>query len=393
MKRWFKSVRRTSTRRALRQGRPLRFESVEERRLMTAATGKSAPVDPIIAAAQADAQDGSISRSEMLGLFALVEANGKVSVSERRDLAAICDPASGFSMTDDVRDLARDVVGWNPANWHYQGHWLGNLKAGDSSAKLEKLVDKWFYGQDLPATDKFSHYAPISGSLFVNGPTYGDISQGFSGDCYLMVSLAELAVQDPVAIESMFIDNGDGTFAVRFYDHGTARYVTVNEELPVYYGQAEYASFNTGDGGNELWVALAEKAYCQINEEGWLGHGHKNSYKAINAGNPADTIAQITGDTTDFTPITAHSSSATLGTIVSDFQSGKTISFATKNHGTAANIVHDHCYAMIDYDSATQEVTLFNPWGLNNGTPFPGLVNVSWSAIVHSFAEWEVGDV
>jgi hypothetical protein len=142
-----------------------------------------------------------------------------------------------------------------------------------------------------------------------------------------------------------------------------------------------------------LWVALAEKAYCQINEEGWLGHGHKNSYKAINAGNPADTIAQITGDMTGFTPITAHSSSATLATIVSDFQSGKAISFATKNHGTAANIVHDHCYAMINYDSATQDVTLFNPWGLNNGTPFPGLVSLSWSGIVHSFAEWEVGDV
>jgi hypothetical protein len=142
-----------------------------------------------------------------------------------------------------------------------------------------------------------------------------------------------------------------------------------------------------------LWVALAEKAYCQINQEGWLGHGHKNSYRAINAGSPADTITQITGDTTGFTAITAHSSSAMLGTIVSDFQSGKAISFATKNRGTAANIVGDHSYAMINYDSATQEVTLFNPWGLNNGTPFPGLVNLSWSDIVHSFCEWEVGDV
>src|SRR5262249_18363447 len=165
MKRWFKSFCQTSARRASRQGRQLRFESVEERRLLTAAIGNSAPVCPIMAAAQADAQDGSISRSDMLGLFALVEANGKVTAAQRHDLIAICDPASGFSMTDDVRDLARDVVGWNPANRHYQGHWLGNLKAGDRSAKLEKLVDKWFYGQDLPATDRFSHYAPISGSL------------------------------------------------------------------------------------------------------------------------------------------------------------------------------------------------------------------------------------
>ena len=64
------------------------------------------------------------------------------------------------------RDLTNDVVGWNLANQHYQGHWLGNLQAGDSSAKLKKLVDKWFYGEDLPGTDNFSRYAPITGRLF-----------------------------------------------------------------------------------------------------------------------------------------------------------------------------------------------------------------------------------
>src|SRR5262249_58730113 len=131
MKRWFNSFRQTSARRASRQWRQLRFESVEERRLMAAAVGQSAPLDPIMAGAQGDAQDGSISRSDMLGLFVLAEANGKVSAAERQDLIAICNPASGFSTTDDVRDLARDVVGWNPANRRYQGHWLGNLKAGD----------------------------------------------------------------------------------------------------------------------------------------------------------------------------------------------------------------------------------------------------------------------
>ena len=63
-----------------------------------------------------------------------------------------------------------------------------------------------------------------------------------------MGSLAELAVQEPSAIVDMFIENGDGTFAVRFYEGGVARYVTVNNELPVYNGRAEYASFNTSGG-------------------------------------------------------------------------------------------------------------------------------------------------
>jgi len=197
----------------------------------------------------------------------------------------------------------------------------------------------------------------------------------------------------------MFIDNGDGTYAVRFYQRGVARYVTVNTELPVYsyqgYTGAEYAGFVTGIAGdsNELWVALVEKAYCQINEEGWTGHGNKNSYKAINSGSPVDTITQITSDSTDFTAINARSPSSMLDTIVGDFNSGKAITFATKNRGTAPNILNDHSYAMISYDATTQKVTLFNPWGLDNGTPFPGLVTLSWADVVHSFVEWEVGDV
>jgi hypothetical protein len=48
---------------------------------------------------------------------------------------------------------------------------------------------------------------------------------------------------------------------------------------------------------------------------------------------------------------------------------------------------------MISYNSTTQEVTLFNPWGLNNGSAFPGLVTLSWTEVVHSFWEWEVGNV
>ena len=309
MKRLLKKLGSKLRGRPLRHERRLRFENVEERRLMTASrlpAAKSAD-DPVLALAQSDAQDGSISRDDMLGLFAQVENDGRVTAQERNDLIAICNPATGFSMTDDVRDLASDVVGRNPANRHYQGKALGNLKAGNSSAKLEKLVDKWFYGYDLPTIDKFSQYEQISGSLFEDGPTYGDIAQGASGDCYLMSSLAELTVQDPTAIENMFIDNGDGTFAVRFFERGVARYVTVNEELPVYHYMVgpEYAAFGNGYTSNELWVALAEKAYCQMNEEGWTGHGSKNSYQAINSGSPVDTIAQITNDPTDFTPISS----------------------------------------------------------------------------------------
>jgi hypothetical protein len=380
--------------RAPRRERPLRFESVEERRLMTASTAKAPPNDALLNLAETYKASGPITRFEMLDLLGEAGSDGKISAVERKDLIDICDPAGDFLMTDDVRDLTLNVVRGNPANRRYQGHFLGNLQAGNSSAKLNKLVDKWFYGDDLPAIDKSSRYEAISGSLFVNDPTYADIQQGTSGDCYLMSSLAELTVQDPAAIENMFIGDGDGTYTVRFFDQGTARYVTVNNELPVsIYGGSEYASYDSGGGQNELWVALAEKAYCQITEEGWTQHPHMNSYKAINAGSPVEMINEITGDATDFNPIGSRSPSSVLDTIASDFENGKAITLATKNHGTAANVVNNHSYAMIDYNATTQEVTLFNPWGLNNGTACPGLITLNWSEVVHSFMEWEVGDV
>ena len=50
-----------------------------------------------------------------------------------------------------VQVLAGDVVNGNPANAHYQGAPLGNLAAGSSAAQLDDLIDKWFYGTDLPA--------------------------------------------------------------------------------------------------------------------------------------------------------------------------------------------------------------------------------------------------
>src|SRR5262249_20359469 len=153
--------------------------------------------------------DGPIIRDDILTLFAQAEADGKISGAERQDLIRICNPGSGFTMSDDVRELTLNVVQGNPANRQYQGHFLGNLHAGASAAKLEKLVDKWFFGEDLPAIDKHSHYEAISGSLFVDEARYMDAIQGQSGDCYFLSSLAELSVQDPSAIANMFISNGD----------------------------------------------------------------------------------------------------------------------------------------------------------------------------------------
>jgi hypothetical protein len=51
-----------------------------------------------------------------------------------------------------------------------------------------------------------------------------------------------------------------------------------------------------------LWTALAEKAYAQINEMGWLRNGFsgsaQNSYSAIDSGYIYVALGQITGQGT-----------------------------------------------------------------------------------------------
>src|SRR5581483_8539566 len=120
-----------------------------------------------------------------------------------------------------------------------------------------------------------------------NGPAFTDIRQGNLGDCYFVAALADMAQDRPQAIRNLFIDNGDNTFTVRFFRDGVAQYVTVDRYLPTdSAGRVVYAGVGGlyNNAANELWVALAEKAYAQINEAGWIGHGSSNSYAAIDGG-------------------------------------------------------------------------------------------------------------
>ena len=151
-----------------------------------------------------------------------------------------------------------------------------------------------------PTSDRWTFgYARAEGSLFVDGASSRDVDQGNVGDCYLMAGLGAVALQDPARIRNMFTDNGDGTFTVRFFRDGRAEYVTVDRYLPVdangrlvFANDGQLASSPT----NELWGALAEKAYAQLAESGWSrGAAKPNAYASISVGWEADVVIQLTG--------------------------------------------------------------------------------------------------
>lgn len=342
--------------------------------------------------------DGVLDRSDMLGLFNEVKKDGKVSAVEFSDLKAVANNQKLFGTNDYVYVLTRDVVLGNVANRTYAGAALGNLAANSTGAHLDKLVGKWFLGTDRPkasvGSTNFS-YTIVNGQLFgESGPQYSDVRQGSVGDCYYVGVLAEIAYRDQNAIRNMFIVNGDGTYTVRFFNNGKADYVTVDSQLPVSQsGRLVFANMGSlaSSTSNVLWVALAEKAYAQMNEAGWLrvglsGNG-QNAYQAIAGGLFSQAMKQVTNvNTTNY----QMNSKATLTQFVTAFNSGKMIGFATKTSGTQANVVGGHQYVVVGYDAKTQQITLFNPWGVNNGSSKPGLVTMSWSQIQSNCMYWSI---
>jgi hypothetical protein len=344
-----------------------------------------------------DFADNKLNRTEMIAVFKQVGKDGTVSSNEYSDLYAVANNSSLFTSVDYVGVLTKDVVLSNAANAKYQGTTLGNLKSGSTGAQLDKLVGKWFLGAVHPVANYGSTtfaYAGAKGSLFASGgPKYSDVVQGALGDCYFVATLGEIALKSPSTITSMFIVNGDGTFTVRFFNNGKAEYVTVDGQVPVdQWGRFVFANMGAyaSSTSNVLWVALAEKAYVQINEMGWLraslpGNGI-NSYQSIAGGWFSSVSSQVANRVSQ---TLMFGSSSTFTDFANSFNTGKLVGFASKSSPTSSLVVGNHQYVAVAVNTSTQTVTLFNPWGVNNGSRYPGLVTLKWSEIAASFSYWD----
>jgi Calpain family cysteine protease len=190
--------------------------------------------------------------------------------------------------------------------------------------------------------------------LFRDGENFTDIRQGGIEDCWLMASLAEVAEKAPAIITSMFADNGDGTYTVRYYtnsfpnaQNGTVAYITIDNKLPT-----GYADFS-----QELWVALAEKAYAAT-----AGNGN---YDRLNLGFPVNALGWITGNIWE-----KYIATDALADFEAAYNAGDFICFDTSSTPTNPAIVHDHAYSLISYDSGKQTLDIYNPWGSSISIPW-----------------------
>ena len=280
---------------------------------------------------------------------------------------------------------------------------------------LTVLVDKWFYGTDLPAIDPAfvslsASYSAVAGPLYGDNPnpelqipSSSDDEQGNLGDCYLIAALGAIADSYPAAIENMIIsngvENGIASYTVRFYyqNNGTgpyiADYVTVNGLLPAWQNGGLVYDRPGPDGS--YWLPIVEKAYAQWNETGHEGRDGSNTYAALTSGYMNLVDQQVLGvAATTYSPVA--SDLATKQAVIAAIQSGKAVTAAIFLSGdpdvfSQLGLVSCHAYEIASYDADPNSPTydtfqLENPWGWHEPLPltWSQLSQYGWIAVANT---------
>jgi hypothetical protein len=361
----------------------------------------------VISDFQSQTHSGFVSYNGLLKLLQDAASGGMTAGK----FAALNVIAGELNATGGVATLAydqqifNDVVTGNSANAYWTGGAssrtaLGNLTATSSATQVDELIGKWFLGTDLPnpAIPNFTvptAYQTQSAPLFgaSGAPKITDVNQGATGDCYFLASLAEIAQQDPTAIEHMIKSNGNGTYSVEFQVGGKADYVTVNNQLDNLtdgWTMSDNQTLLFDNGYGASWSALIEKAYAELNEQTGAMHGADgaaaNSYNDISGG-WASVIGELTGQSvTNYWTYAGESASSTtqlLTTLQAALAQGQDVDMGTSGKAVAAstNLVASHMFAVIGVNATAGTVTLYNPWGQNGGN-MPAEFTISIGTIV-----------
>jgi len=280
--------------------------------------------------------------------------------------------------------------------WVGMGGYVSDLAASTNNTLFVRgeIVSQIFsdtgsgynYLGDMPIVEPGSgtSYAPADDSikLYSNGstgsPSYLDVAQGATDDCWLLASLAEVAARDPQDITSMFTSepftvapNGAlvWNYQVRFFKpDGSAFSVEVDSQIPA---GAVGDSVTNDLGTSSLWVALAEKAYVEANALGFVGSTDPDNgtYASLDNGHASDALHAITGKASNWDGNPADAAAA--------WNAGDLVVLSTTDSKTSpppsSYIVGDHVYAMVGLNaSSSQPFLVFNPWGMDSSGWAPG---------------------
>ena len=347
--------------------------------------------NPIEAEAASMASGGALTYNDLLTILQNASTGGMnaIKLQGLQTLGADLNngKSSGYTTTAYDQQIFDDVVDGNSANAYWHGGAstataLGNLTSSSSVTQINELIGKWFLGTDLPSMNvsagnvgasEPAAYQAVNAPLFnAGGPSYLDVNQGNTGDCYFLAALAETAKQDPSVIKNMIQSNGNNSYSVEFQINGKADYVTVNNELPVLQGGWQMANGATEefDNSTTLWSPLIEKAYAEVTEQTDVTPGaslnvNGNSYADISGGF-GQGLTEITGQAYTTYNTTANeassSTSAMLSALQSALASGQDVIMGTSGLAAKGNLVAGHMFEVTGVNAAAGTVTLQNPW-------------------------------
>src|SRR5579859_3580489 len=340
------------------------------------------------------AANGSLSFAAARQILDDVAARGPVTSAEFTSLQTIASHLNnGLSTSSYVASVFTQLVDGSPANATWTGGSttpvaLGNLTVGTTTTQMNELIGKWFLGTDLPNPNVNADptTTPFLPTYSVNpAPLYGstgaaaisDISQAHIGDCNFLSGLIDMVANHPSELASMLVDNGNGTYGVRFFINGNETWVTVNNELPMQNGLPVYANA-FAVGTQPQWAELIEKAYAQLSSTGETTNGAVNSYSNINADDPIKVLQELTGcsSVSNYAITTANlgadkqvllNALACHDDVVLNSPYGAT---ELTNSSGQTTLVSAHAFAVLGYDNATGDFIIRNPWGVQNNTSF-----------------------
>lgn len=238
--------------------------------------------------------------------------------------------------------------------------------------------------QDFGA-DQNLDWMTVSDPLFGAGGPNPDnsVDQGGAGDCYFLSSLSAVAHKDPSFITNHVRQNDNGTYTVRLYQNGSPVDVTVTPDLPD--GGTRYVQTDRGD----LWVAMYEKAYAQLN----------GGYTTIGkGGDPTTALSAITGQNASET-FWSHGGSdspPTLSDISKQLDQGHVMTAVTPGDNwdqRGEKIVGDHAYSIrrvyTDPRTHQQMIELVNPWGPDGDSQASQYVHLTQAEFQRDFEATE----
>ena len=195
-------------------------------------------------------------------------------------------------------------------------------------------------------TNPLRNYAdrPLFGSA---GPGLTDVRQGDVGDCWLMGTLGAAARVNQNVVRQLVADLGDGTFAVQIEQ----KQYRVDADL-AYAGSAERELYYADLGHDDsLWVAIVEKAWALYRD---------GTYDSLNNDNAYFAMGHIGGESRALWNVLGNASTVLAAV---DSPSLAAVAFSKLDAGDCDVLTEGHAFVITDYDSAADEVQLYNPYG------------------------------